>query len=257
MRKFILPVLIVILSACNRAEDRPGIKEDAADSTGIVNKSTSASFDETLFKEINLPLVIDTDFILEADTNDRIPYQQIRQLGTNFLNHDLSSGLSYDINTFCEIDSIKRAGLYNEYLEKLDIGMTKIAISFKIGVIKFRDGTRLFLWGVHNSSFEACPFFAGTTIVGTYLNPEKKNTHFVIGEVSGGGDPPAIGDDEVTSKINADGKIEIKGLSVNDDLDVPGDERTTQELTLQLQADSIKIIKSKKETKSTEAATTQ
>ncbi|MGZ4044114.1 MAG: hypothetical protein ACXVO9_12995, partial [Bacteroidia bacterium] len=162
------------------------------------------------------------------------------------------SGLSYDINSFCEIDSLKQEGKYNSYLEKLDIGMTKVAISFKLGVIDLGNGAKLFLWGVHNSSFEACPFFAGTTIIGTFVNANKQNTHFVIGEISGGGDPPSMGNDQVTSKINTDGKVEIKRISVNDDLDIPGEETTIETIVLKLNADKIEILDSKKQVKNTE-----
>jgi hypothetical protein len=254
MKKFICVFSALALLSCNTSTGEKNNGATPADSTGIINKVIAASFDEKFFKEIKLPLEIDTNFILGVDTNVRIPYQQIRQLGVNILQHDLTGGLIYDINSFCEIDSLKEEGEYGKYLEKLDIGMTKIAISFKIGVADLGNGTKLFLWGVHNSSYEACPFFAGTTIIGTFVNSEKRNTHFIVGEISGGGDPPSVGNDELTSKINSDGRIEIKSLSVNDDLDIPGDERTTQSLILQLTRDKIEIADSKKETKSTEKA---
>ncbi|MGZ3919895.1 MAG: hypothetical protein ACXVC7_06370 [Bacteroidia bacterium] len=251
MKKLIYILALAVLFGCNN-ESSEKDAELSTDSTGIVNKSIAASFDDKEFKTIKLPIEIDTNFILEVDTNDRVPYQQVRQLGNNILQHEISSGLSYDINSFCEIDSLKQEGKYNSYLEKLDIGMTKVAISFKLGVIDLGNGAKLFLWGVHNSSFEACPFFAGTTIIGTFVNANKQNTHFVIGEISGGGDPPSMGNDQVTSKINTDGKVEIKRISVNDDLDIPGEETTIETIVLKLNADKIEILDSKKQVKNTE-----
>lgn len=254
MKKIVCVLMTALLFGCNSSEDKAKESGREGDSTGIENKRVAFSFDEKEFKQLELPLVIDTNFILEADTSERIPYQQIRQLGKELLGHELSSGIEYDLNSFCEVDSIKQAGRYQEYIDKIEIGMTKVAISFKVGVIKFNDGSKLFVWGVHNSSFEACPFFAGTTIIGTYTGKSNKNVHFVLGEISGGGDPPSMGDDEVTSKVNSDGKIEIHGISVNDNLDIPGEETTLSTLILKLQEGSITIVDSKKKANNTEKA---
>lgn len=253
MKKCICLVLVTFLLGCNSHDGNRG-DANSRDSLNNKNGNFEASFDDKLFKPLTLPLRIDTNFILEVDTNERIPYQQVRQLGTNFLKTEMSGSLAYDINTFCEIDSLKHVGAYEAYLEKLDIGMTKISISFKSGVIDLKNGAKLFIWGIHNSSYEACPYFAGTTIIGTFMNAEKKNTHFVIGEISGGGDPPATGNDEVTAKLDENGTITIKSVSVNDDLDIPGNEKTKQSLVLKLTKDKIEIVDSKKETKNTEKA---
>jgi hypothetical protein len=254
--KRIIPGFVLLLAiGCSQKSSEEKIDVKPVDSTGIVDKSVAASFDERTFKELNLPLIIDTNFIMEVDTNDRIPYQQVRQLGTNVLKNDVFGGITYDLNSFCEIDSLKQEDMYNAYLEKLDIGMTKIAISFKVGVIKYGNNSRLFIWGVHNSSYEACPFFGGTTLIGTFVNSKNQNVHFVIGELSAGGDPPSMGNDEVTARLEKDGTIKIHSLSVTDDLDVPGDDRTEQWITLKIENDEIKIVDSKKENKNTKPAT--
>lgn len=252
MKKCICLLLLVVVIGCDPGKDEKNENTANNDSVGVENKVIAMSFDEKLFAPLSLPLIIDTNFILEVDTNNRIPYQQIRQLGVNFLQHETASGIIYDINSFCEIDSIKQAGGYREYLEKMEIGMTKIAISFKLGVIPIPDNTKLFVWGIHNSSYEACPFFAGTTIIGTYVNENNENIHFLLGEISGGGDPPSMGNDEVISKINKKGIINLKAVSVNDDLDIPGQEITTQKLTLKLEKGKIVIVHSSKQSKSTE-----
>ncbi|MCW3077082.1 MAG: hypothetical protein JWO32_1691 [Bacteroidetes bacterium] len=252
MKKCIYLVLVTFLFSCNN-NDGNGAHKENQDSLNN-NGNFEASFDHKLFKPLALPLLIDTNFILEVDTNERIPYQQVRQLGTHFLETEMSASLAYDINTFCEIDSLKHAGAYEEYLEKLDAGMTKISISFKSGVIDLKNGAKLFIWGIHNSSYEACPYFAGTTIIATFMNSEKKNTHFVIGEISGGGDPPATGHDEVTARIDENGIATIKSISINDDIDLPGEEKTIQSLLIKLTKDKIEILDSKKETKNTEKA---
>lgn len=243
--------MAVLLVSCG-SDNNKSDKVTSEDSTGISHSQFSASFDAKEFKPLTLPLAIDTNFIMEVDTNNRIPYQQIRQLGTHVLPHDLSDGLFYDINSFCEVDSIKQAGHYADYLAKLDIGMTKIAISFKLGVIDMGNDTQLFIWGIHNSSFEACPYFAGTTIIGTLVNENKENMHFLLGELSGGGDPPATGTDEVTSYIDKEGTITVRGISINDDLDVAGEDVKRQTLILKIENGSLMVLNSKKSEKNSE-----
>ncbi|MBA3664908.1 MAG: hypothetical protein H0W61_11970 [Bacteroidetes bacterium] len=254
MKNWNYAALIILMAACSTGEKESKGEAVSADSNGITNKTVAGGFDENTFNVLQLPLVIDTNFILEVDTNQRIPYQQLRQLGANFLDTEISSGLVYDINSFCEIDSLKQAGAYAQYVSKLDIGMTKIAISFKLGRIDLKNGARLFLWGVHNSSYEACPFFGGTTIIGTYVNTNKQNTHFVIGEISAGGDPPSMGNDEVTAKINTNNEVVIRRVSVNDDLDIAGEQTTTLTLVLKLNGERIEKVSATKTEKNTEKA---
>ncbi|MGZ6520129.1 MAG: hypothetical protein ACXVED_21355, partial [Bacteroidia bacterium] len=89
MKKLIYILALAVLFGCNN-ESSEKDAELSTDSTGIVNKSIAASFDDKEFKTIKLPIEIDTNFILEVDTNDRVPYQQVRQLGNNILQHEIS-----------------------------------------------------------------------------------------------------------------------------------------------------------------------
>jgi hypothetical protein len=249
--KYKLILFTVLFAACNNSGNKSDQK--TTDSTAVGNSAIVAStFDNKLFKPISLPFNLDTTFILKADTNDRIPYQQIRSLGYEFLKNELTDGLINNIQEFCKIDSLKQAGAYKSYIDSLTIGMTKISIAYKIGVIDFKNNSRLFIWGITNSSYEACPFYSGTYLAGTFVNEAKQNTHFILGEISGGGDPPSMGSNEITAKVNGDGKIEIMNKRVFDDLDVPGEETTKQILSLKLDKDKIQIMDFKKEVKNTE-----
>jgi len=245
---YALPVLFLI--ACNHSIESEETNSVQRDSIGFKNESASAIFDSKAFNLLSLPLVIDTNFIILLDTNDRIPYQLIRQLAASYLKDELNGGLEYTINTFCKIDSLKHNDEYKEYVEKLDIGMTKQSIAYKIGVVKFKNGNKLFLWGITQSSYEACPFFAGTTIVGTYVTEKNENTHFIIGEISSAGDPPSTGNEEITALIS-DEKIIIKSRNVSDDMDVPGEEVTNRMLVVEPGL-ALKILETKKDINSTE-----
>jgi len=251
MKKFIYALISACLMSCSNNEEKKETNK-STDTLAVENITIEAGFDPRLFKTLQLPLNIDTIFIMNVDTNDRIPYQQARQLGANFLKQESMQWVSNDINEFCLIDSLKQEDKYRDYIEKLEIGMTKKSIAYKVGLVNFTNGSKLFLWGIINSSYEACPFFSGTNIIGTFVNQHNQNTHFILAGRWGGGDPPAMMNKDITAKINADGKIEIENVTVNDDLDAPGVEITKENLILKAEKDSLRLVDFKKEVKSTE-----
>lgn len=255
MKKFIPLLAVTTFFACNSDSEIKKEEAPGSDTIVVTNKNSAVTFDEKLFKQLQLPLTLDTNFVINADTNDRIPFIQIRGLKSIYLENMISGSLSFDIDEFCRIDSLKENGAYKNYLSSLDIGMLKNSIAFKTGWIDLKNGTKLFLWGLNYDSFEACPFFSGKVIIGTFVSENKQNTSFVIAERSGGGDPPSMGNEDVTAKINTDGTIDILSIRINDDLDIPGEETITEKLVLKLEKDKITVVDSKKETKSTENTT--
>jgi hypothetical protein len=249
--KFYIFLIAILFVSCN-SQDSDNKKQQVSTDSSFISTKTAATFDDKLFKLLSLPLSIDTTFIIKLDTNDRIPFEQLRALRAQFLDNELSNSIAYNINTFCEIDSLKQIGEYKKYVDSLTIGMTKISIGYKIGCIDFKNNSKLFIWGLTSSSYEACPFYNGTLVIGTFVNEARQNTHFLLGEISGFGDPPSMGNSELTAKINSDGKIEIKSILISDDLDVPGEETTKRTLILQLDKDKIQVLDTKKEVKNTE-----
>lgn len=249
-RIFIFFSLITFVS-CNDS-NITNINTPVNDSLAIIQKHSGANFDERAFKELHLPLTIDTTFIQQLDSSDRIPFEQIRSLNADYLQNELTSGINFSINKFCEIDSLKQIEEYQQYINALDIGMTKKSIAFKVGQIPLQNGAKLFLWGLVSESYEACPFFQGTEIIATYVDQNKKNTHFLIGEISSGGDPPMIGNSQITATINSNGKIEMRCIKTEDDIDVPGKNIKQIQLLIELDAIEIKILDSKESISETE-----
>ncbi len=73
-----------------------------------------------------------------------------------------------------------------------------------VQLISLDDSTDLFLWLVDYSSYEACPYSAGKSIYGSlFVNKEFRNTA-LIGDESGGGDPPVWGSTIITSEISSE-----------------------------------------------------
>jgi hypothetical protein len=78
-------------------------------------------------------------------------------------------------------------------------------------LVNLNDSADLFLWVLDYSSYEACPYYSGTTIYGSlFVNRKFKNTA-AIGDISGGGDPPVWGGTLITSNIR-ENRIEIREL---------------------------------------------
>lgn len=249
----LIPFTFILFSCSGDGKSKEHQSE--TDTTSVSEKTeTRMIFDSREFKPLKFPLVIDTVFVENADSSDRISYQQLRAMGLNYLKNELGERLEFTLEDFIKIDSIKQAGKYAEYIEKLDIGMTKRAIAYKIGVLNFKNGTNLFVWAYQIHSFEACPVFSYNRVVGTYMDNDKNITHLMLAEVSGGADPPATGDDRMWCVIKEDGSIEMNGFSVNDDLDIPGQDITKETIHLSLLGGKIEVTKNEKKEEKGEKA---
>lgn len=252
--KYIFTLFIVFLfvSCSNNSKDTVPENQTLTDTLAIDTLAVQAfSFDEKEFKVLKLPFVIDTLFIQTVDTNHRLTYQQVRQLGINGIKGEVSD-LHYSFNQMCMIDSLKQINKYQEYVNKLDIGMMEKSIVFKVGVLDVGNNNRLFIWGTIYSSYPACPFYSGTELIGTLVTNDKQNIHISLAKIAGGGDPPSMGNTETTCKINTDGTIEINTIEENDDLDVPGINHTYITQKLKIEEDKIVEVSNKKEEKNTE-----
>lgn len=234
MRYTTLILSLLALIACS--ESGKESNKNRADSTqvSIDTVFSSACFDLKDFKKLELPLKIDSTYILQVDTSDKVHYYQIRNLKSHFPDTLFKTGLHSMINEFCEIDSLKENGAFEEYLKKIDIGMTKSSIAFKIGYLTLPTGTNVFLWGIEYSSYEACPYFSGKILVATYVNESGKNSSFLIAESSGAGDPPATGKTDLWCTITKEGSFQMNGINVSDDIDVPGVETETRTTRIDL-----------------------
>jgi hypothetical protein len=251
MKFLYFPIFLLLLFSCRNNEETRGEKP-YYDSVNVVSY---AVFETQFFQELQLPLQIDTGFIQKVDSLDRIYFQQVRSMKANFLFSEFPSSAEYDINTFCMIDSLKHVRKYQDYLDKLDIGMTKSCIAYKLGYTSLKDNLKLLLWGITQGSYEACPFFGGTTIIGTFVNSNNESRHLVLGRLFSAGDPPSMGSVEITSIITKK-KISIKGKSISDDLDVPGEETTLLSVIVDLSVEP-KFTNPFKKVQNTEVITEQ
>ena len=220
--KSIILISAFIIHACTSKVGEENHSVNTADSTGIAEKNFGSGFDEREFKVLSLPLHIDSNFINKCDTNKRLNFYQIRSLKGLVKEYNNSPILQHHINEFCRIDSLKENEAYEDYIKNLDIGMTKNSIAFKIGQIHMSESLHLFIWGISYDSYEACPYFSGTNIIGTYMDEAKQNHHILIGGEMSAGDPPATMEIKIYSILKQNKEIEITQFEIQDDLDLDG-----------------------------------
>jgi hypothetical protein len=175
-----------------------------------------------------LPMAVDTNFIKVIDFNDKsdrtaLNFENGQYLGARILESAPTFEGEYYMEVFCELDSLKSAGAYADYVNNLDIGMMQVADAFVEGIIDLGEGKHMLLWSINFSTYEACPYASGAAVYGTLLsNYEVQNT-MLLAEVSGGGDPPAWGDTNVSTEITAEFEIETYSLNRSGEDEGPAD----------------------------------
>jgi hypothetical protein len=182
---------------------------------------------------MQLPLTVDTCFILQSDCSNPLTFGELRKMKGTFADIEDSRQLQGILNDFCRIDSLRSLQKYQDYLDSIDIGMTREATAYKLGTIQLSPRSNLMLWGLNFSSYEACPLFAGNLVIGTITSSEGC-THVPLGKIFSSVDPPVFFSEQLTSEIT-DKWIAINSTRVSDeDMDVPGEEKQTHCYTVQI-----------------------
>jgi hypothetical protein len=161
-----------------------------------------------------LPFSIDSGYFDPFEGEDisliRLTGEEVKYLSPSNPGNNITHQNDWDIKTFVRIDSLEVNGKYDEYVDNLDIGMTKRSEAFMGEKILISDSTFIQLWSISYSSFEACPYSSGTVIYGTNIHNNQVTNVAILGEMSGGGDPPVWGDTFIGSEITASSIITKK-----------------------------------------------
>ena len=155
-----------------------------------------------------LPLNIDSSFIaincaMEEDADYNMTMQEAEYLRYSFVENNSTGNSTYDVTNFIFMDSLSQAGeeAYNDYQSSLDLGMTRYSVANVIGKAEVSEVSFLLFWFTDYATYEACPYGWGTCLYATLFTKDVATNTVLIGEYSGGGDPPAWGDDLITSEI--------------------------------------------------------
>lgn len=157
-------------------------------------------------QEFELPLLVDSVFIEDnavtgQEANYNLTYLEARYLGFSFPEGDLVSSGHWNIETFIKLDSLKTNGGYDDYQANIDIGQTRYSVGQVIGKLRINSQTVMLLWSLDYATYEACPWGAGTYIFGTLFTNNVGINTCLLGENSGGGDPPSWGETYMQSDL--------------------------------------------------------
>lgn len=156
-----------------------------------------------------MPYPVDSAYIQSATDKDSLPQEYVQALIHNLSKHELNGSIGWILKDYYLIDSLKRAGGISEYRQKLDIGQTQECSAHALNRAILNDSLEVFIWALSYSSYEACPYYAGTLVLGTFLLDGESQDCFLLGEYMGAGDPPAGMTRQITSLINGDDNIEL------------------------------------------------
>lgn len=221
----LLAVTFLFVSCGGEKTNEENVKQDPVKTALVMDPAIEKMLG--MFSEAK-PFPVLTDTVLMNNLpGDTLTGEQVKQLQSEWLKHDLVMGVDYDLNGFYTIDSAKAKGAYAKWCEGLDIGMMKFATAHPLNQIKLDDKTVLLTWALETSSYEACPYFSGTAIYATLIYEGKPSHNFILGEQYGAGDPPSGMTRVRTSELTADGKLHIMETEESSDMDE--EVTTTQE----------------------------
>ena len=155
----------------------------------------------------------------------------VKQLSSPLSDAVFNRSILYHLNDFYQIDSIKSMGNYATYRNSLDIGMTAQSQVQLVGKVALEENFEAFIWALDYHTFEACPYSYGTYVLATLVRKGAFVSCSLIGELSGGGDPPVFGTELTTARLRKKG-VELQNRSVY------GEEGDNGKTTLEIDSSS-------------------
>lgn len=229
-------VLALTVMACGGPEDQttpetPDVVEIQEDTINPIDtiqikedpnrpRMDVADFLGKVDREFELPLTIDSAWmerLLQTDEEISLDYNMNRSetahLSFNWVEGNETGNSSRYVQIFEEMDSINQLGeeVMDEYLYSLDLGMTRYSTCNSIGKVTISEVSSLIFWSTDYSTIEACPYGYGTSLYATLFTKDVATNTVLVGEMSGGGDPPVWASNYVSSTIT-DSSITIVGI---------------------------------------------
>lgn len=208
--------LILLFSCSSKINENGKAKNDSLNTENndsireIVLSDDAAFFIQLNDKKFDLTLKIDSLFFKElAETEEGTPLNsaQVKKLIQKPLNHELNENAGMGLTCFFIVDSLKTNKIYQQYLDKIDIGMVKYSDGYFLGKSIIDEETSLLFWSITFSSYEACPFFSGTMVMGTLVYRGEISNSLLLAEEMSAGDAPVGLVRNLYSIINTNGNL--------------------------------------------------
>lgn len=134
------------------------------------------------------------------------------------------------IPDFLRIDSLKRNGLYETYLRKMDIGFLQNAEAYFLKSVQLNSQEEGKIWFIKYNSYEACPYYHGVDVFLSLYEDQTIKTTIQIGSNYSVIDPPMAFESILESK-QEDNKLLIslmqKEIEIDDKTDIIEENKQT------------------------------
>ena len=159
-----------------------------------------------IYKEYNF----NEKFFADSAKNNKVnvlSLEEVKLFADKLKKDEINEPNLYMLNDYFKIEKAKINHKYQAYVDKLDIGMTKESICYALNRIEFGDSVAVLVWKDEYSSYEACPFFAGTDFFATIITEGKVVETIQLAMTENAGDAPMGSTTIKTSKINSRGLV--------------------------------------------------
>ncbi len=211
--KLILPAFLALtLLACGSAGKQNPESSNDAQEDATARRSPFTDSLVSRFRTVTLPFEIDSAWYSGFEPTDTLSDRDLRFL----LEHAASTVDSAEVSDVFTINALKKAGTYNAYVDSLDLSELKDATAHPLAQYTV-DKDRVLIWSIVRSSFEACPYYAGTAIYLTVI-PENGNSYCKrIGDAFSAGDAPNYYFRISEFTFQKDGRIDVLLTEENGD----------------------------------------
>jgi len=149
------------------------------------------------------------------------------------------------INDFMQLDSLRLNGEYEEYIDNIDIGMTVTAEANIGDKVKISENSFILLWAIYIATYEACPYYTGTSVYGTLFIDQTATSTAVLGETSSAGDAPywmlTFITSEITNSVINTVIAEENGGEYDEENDIELTESSETKCVIKITDDGFKI----------------
>jgi hypothetical protein len=139
--------------------------------------------------KMQLPFMADSNFVKKESEKEKgqiLTNEEIELLAKK----NLKEEDFYYVGELIKLNKMKAKGTYKKYVESLDLAMLKDATARAIGYTESGDSA-VFIWCVQYSSYEACPYYAGTDFFISLIQNGKVIKTLRSGKYLSAGDPPS------------------------------------------------------------------
>jgi len=156
---------------------------------------------------------------------------EVEFLTQHLLATDFNEALDWDLDGFYKMDSIHRQGSYDDYMVGVDLGMLVHSEAAALYRFDLDENRTVLTWGINYSSYEACPYYAGSLCFATVVTNGEVTGCTLLNENSGGGDPPVWSERKMHGMLTANGTMGLHQVELSGEEDFEGEETITGDST--------------------------